>query len=185
MEASGISQQSTVEDGVGLPPEAALAYFEPPLGVHAAAGQARQEKRVRYGFRVGQFGLLINPDAGSEVLEMPSIASMPGAPPGFLGLVNLRSNLVPLFELRVLLDMAPREPGASTMVLVFGQGKDAVGVIIEGSPIALAGLHPLPNSPPLPDALQNHVPGGYLQDETVWLEFDHNSFFDEICRAHR
>lgn len=183
MEKLGIQQQSFIEGGGDLLPEAALAYFEPPVGLHTAlAGQRRQDARVRYGFRAGQLGLLINPDTGSEVMEMPSVAAMPGAPAGFLGLVNLRSNLIPLFELRTLFGFAPRAPGMSTMVLVFGQGREAVGVIIEGSPVALSALRPLSHLPPLPGALQNHVSFGYLQDEMIWLEFDHSTFFDEICR---
>jgi len=65
-----------------LPPVAALAYFEPPPGAHLVAAQhARaEEKRARYGFRVGGLGLLIDPDAGSEVLPMPAVAALPGAP---------------------------------------------------------------------------------------------------------
>lgn len=184
MEETRVFQQSSPDVDGMLPPGAALARFEPPLGVHmAAAGQLKQEKRVRYGFRVGDLGLLINADTGSEVLAMPAVASMPGALPGFLGLINLRSNLVPLYELRVLIGIEPRRARTETMVLVFDQGDRAVGVIIEGNPRALTALRPLPNLPPLPDALQDHVTAGFVQDETVWLEFDHGSFFAEASRG--
>ena len=165
-----------------LPPGAALAHFEPPEGTHLATnGEVRKEVRARYGFRVGELGLLISPDAGSEVLAMLPVAVLPSAPPGFLGLINLRGNLVPLYELRVLLGIGSRQDGVGTMVLVFGHGEQAVGVLIEGYPSALFTLLPLSNLPPLPAALQSHVSAGYVQDETVWLEFDHISFFDEVC----
>jgi twitching motility protein PilI len=174
------------EVGGLIQPEDALAFFEPPQGVHVAvAAKTRKETRVRYGFKVGQLGLLINPDTGSEVLEMPSIMGMPGAQPGFLGLLNLRSNLVPLFEMRVLFNMEARDEKDETMVLVFDQGKEAVGILIEGSPVALTGLHSLPNIPPLPEKLKNHVPAGHLQDENIWLEFDHAAFFDQIVREYQ
>ena len=68
------------------------------------------------------------------------------------------------------------------LVLVFGQGEQAVGVMIESYPIALPELRALPNLPQLPEKLRKHVSAGYVQGETVWLEFDHGSFFDEICR---
>jgi len=184
---------------IWLAPGAALAQFEPAEGAHqAAAGRVRQETRARYGFRVGDWGLLIDPDAGSEVLSMPKIASLPGMPPGFLGLVNLRGNLVPIYELRVLLgiearpdvsasrgvganrDVSANRAGVASRVLIFGQGEQAVGVIMDGYPAALAALRPLSQLPPLPEVLQKHVAAGYVQDNTVWLEFNHSTFFAEI-----
>lgn len=169
-----------------MSPSAALAHFEPPEGSHlATSAEERKEVRARYGFRVGELGLLIDSDAGSEVLSTPQIASLPGTPPGFLGLINLRGNLVPLYELGDLLGIASRRSGTGNLVLVFGQGEQAVGVIIEGYPVALSALRPLPNLPQLPEKLQKHVPAGYVQDKTVWLEFDHGSFFDEVCRDIR
>lgn len=166
-----------------LPPVSALARFEPPEGAYLAATgkEARTETRVRYGFRVGDLGLLISPDAGSEVFAMPQITTLPGSPPGFSGLINLRGNLAPVYELRTLLDVAPRPAGVVTMALVFGQGEQAVGVIIDGYPQALTALRQLPDFPTLPDALEKHVSAGYVQDNIVWLEFDHHSFFDAIC----
>jgi twitching motility protein PilI len=165
-------------------PGAALAQFEPPEGAHmVVSSEAQKEKFARYGFRVGELGLLINPNTGSEVLAMPQIATLPGAPPGFVGLINLRGNLVPLYELRVLLGIAPRATGVATRVQVFGQDAQAVGIIIDDYPVVLADLSPLPNFPPLPDALEKHVPAAYVQDDNIWLEFDHGTFFEEICNS--
>lgn len=166
----------------GMLPEAALAFSEPPLGVQVVAvGQAAPQKQIRYGFRIEALCFLINPDAGSEVIEIPSITAMPGALTGFLGLINLRSNLVPLFDMRTLLNMTAA--AVNNMVLVFGQGKEAVAVMIKDAPEALAALQPLTALPPLPEVLRSHVHAGYMQDETVWLEFDHAAFFDEVCSA--
>ncbi len=167
-----------------LPPVAALAYFEPPPGAHlVAARHVRiEEKRVRYGFRVGGMGLLINPDAGSEVLPIPATAILPGAPPGFVGLINLRGNLAPLYDLRVLLGLQP-QAGRQPLALLLGQGDDAVGLIIEGHPDALTRLTSLNDFPALPDMLAKYVPTAYTQDGVIWLEFDHHAFFSDICTA--
>lgn len=164
-----------------LSPGAALAHFEPRDGTRqAAADELRQVKYARYGFRMGELGLLINPNAGSEVLDMTQVATLPNAPPGFLGLINLRGNLVPLYELRIVLGIDARPAGTTTRILVFGQGEQAVGVVIDGYPQALTALNPLPHFPALPDALQQHVSAGYVQDDVVWLEFEHSTFFGEI-----
>jgi twitching motility protein PilI len=166
-----------------LPPVAALACFEPPTGAHlAAALHARpEEKRARYGFRVGGLGLLIDPDAGSEVLPIPAVAILPGAPPGFAGLINMRGNLAPLYDLRVLLGLSPPQAGTQPLALVLGQGDDVVGIIIEGNPTALTSLAPLPAFPTLPGTLEKYVPTGYTQDGAIWLEFDHHAFFGDTC----
>ncbi len=126
-------------------------------------------------------GLLIDPNAGSEVLAMPQVAPLPGAPPGFSGLANLRGNLVPIYDLRTLLGVAPATGGGEPLVLVFGQGEEAIGVLIEGYPAALTDLRPLTDFPEMPGALAKHVPAGYMQNDAVWLEFDHRAFFEEIC----
>jgi len=164
-----------------LSPSAALARFDPPVGTFMDVSDERQkETRARYGVRVGELALLVNQNAGSEVLTMPSVAVLPGSPPGFLGLVNVRGNLIPLYELRVLLGVESRMDGGSSRVQIFGQNDEAVAIIIDDYPIALNSLRPLPTVPPLPDMLKNHVPAAFVEGDTVWLEFEHNSFFDDI-----
>lgn len=187
MEQIDVHQQDGATETVDyfLSPSEALANFDPPEGMHLAITKGRHEVRARYGFHVAELGVLIKKEVGSEVLELPAIAKLPGGPAALLGLINLRGNLVPLYELRVLLGLGARQAGVETMALVFGQGEQAVGVVIEGNPIALSELNQLPNLPPLPDALRDHVSVGYMQDDAVWLEFDHSTFFDEVCRGVR
>ncbi len=167
-----------------LPPVAALAHFEPPPGTQLAVPREtfRKEQRARYGFRVDTLGLLIDPNAGSEVMLVPRLAPLPGAQPGFLGLANLRGNLVPLYDLRILLELGPRPAGLEALALVFGEGDDAVGVIVDGYPAPLTALRPLSRAdmPQLPPALDQLAPAGYVQDDVVWLEFDHSAFFDTL-----
>ncbi len=171
-------------ESVWLSPDDALTFFEPPEGVTlTAATQVQQQVRARYGFRIGDLGLLINPDVGSEVLSMPQVATLPNTLPGFLGLINLRGNLVPVYELRVLLDLPPRPASVTTMVLVFGKDERAVGITIEGYPDALLDLTPMSHLPALPDLIRKHVSAGFIKDDTVWLDFNHNTFFEEISGA--
>lgn len=164
-----------------LPPGEALTYFEPPQGVHSSAvKQERHSERVRYGFRIGDLGMLIDLDTGSEVLAMPQVATLPNTPPGFLGLINLRGNLVPVYELRTLLELGQRPSGVPTMVLVFGKDEHAVGVSIDGYPEPLLELNPIQNLPTLPHVLKKHVSAGFINDDRIWLEFKHNTFFETI-----
>jgi len=162
-------------------PSAALDRFEPPAAMVLAAAV---EKEVgRYGYKIGSLGMLIKQGSGSEVMQMPKIWTLPGVPPWLLGLINLRGNLVPVFELRQLLGLG--QPGAveKQLVLVFDQGDKAVAVVIDDFPRSLFALSPLPHLPQLPTVLNGHVSAGYVKDEMIWLEFDHSAFFEELARA--
>lgn len=170
-----------VANGEWMLPSAALARFEPPADMVLAA---TVEKEVgRYGFKIASLGLLIRLGSGSEVMQMPAIWTLPGAAPWLLGLINLRGNLVPVYELRQVLGFEPRPAAAKPMILVFDQGERAVGVVIEDFPQPLSGLSPLPHLPQLPTALNSHVLAGYVKDQIIWLEFDHGTFFDELVRT--
>lgn len=169
-----------VMSGEWMLPGAALSRFEPPPGMVLA--DAVEKEYGRYGFKVGSLGLLIQPGKGSEVLQMPAVWTLPGAPPWLLGLINLRGNLVPVYELRDVLGMGPRAAGVKPLVLVFDQGEKAVGLVIEDFPKPLSELNALPNLPQLPTALNGHVVKGYVKDELIWLEFDHASFFEGLVR---
>ncbi|MFO1372410.1 MAG: chemotaxis protein CheW [Candidatus Competibacteraceae bacterium] len=163
--------------GQWLSPSAALQRFQPPavlsMGSRVTATQAQQ---TRYGFRVGNLGLLIGPTTMSEVMEPLPVYPIPLTPPWLLGLVNLRGNLVPLFELKQLLELTG-EPRGKPMLLVLDRGEYAVGMLIDGLPQIPALDRPLSRLPPLPTVLQPHAVRAYIHAGTVWVEFDHQGFF--------
>lgn len=184
MEAIGLHElTSPDEDAVDewLLPSAALARFEPPAGMVVAAVVA--EKRGRYGFNVATLNFLVKQGCASEVLQMTDIWSLPGSPPWLLGLVNLRSNLVPVFDFRKLIELPPQATGTVSQILVFDQGDKAAGILIDDFPKPVFDLSHLNGVPQLPAELQAHVRGGYVQGETMWLDFDHESFFAELARS--
>jgi twitching motility protein PilI len=192
MRASGAMEETgscvaPVPDGMGLgewlSPGAALERFEPPAGMVLAA--AVEEKRARYGFRVSTLGFLIKTGCTSEVLHKPDIWDLPGSAPWLLGLVNLRSNLVPVFDLRQLFGLPPRDVAAAQLVLVLDQGDKAAGLLIDDFPIPLLDMGSLPGLPQLPVELQDHVRGGYMKGNSVWLEFDHESFFENLVHSEQ
>jgi twitching motility protein PilI len=186
MEEIASSVASVPDDmavGEWLPPSAALARFQPPVGMVLAA--AAEVKRARYGLRVSSLGFLIKTGCSSEVLDKPDIWDLPGSPPWMLGLINLRSNLIPVFDLRQLFDLAPPDVAVSQLVLVFDQGEKAAGLLIDDFPKPLFDMKPLPGLPQLPAELQAHVRGGYMKDDRVWLEFDHESFFENLVRTEQ
>lgn len=162
-----------------LSPSHALGRFQHPAGT-AGVGQRVRPEAVRYGFRVGSLNLLIKPRTGSEVIKLVQPSAMPNGPPWLAGMINLRSGLVPVFDVRVICALGREESSAQPMILVLDKGEDAVGLAIDGYPAALWGMEPIAHLPQLPTALRGHVSAGYTRDEHVWLEFDHESFFGSL-----
>ena len=179
-EINSHKQSLNAESGAGewLLPGAALDRFVPPANMALVA--VVEKEVARYGFKIGELGLLIQLGSGSEVMQMPTIWTLPGAPPWMLGLINLRGNLVPVFDIRQVLSLGQRKAEIKPLVLIFDQGDKAVGIMIDDYPKPLAALAQLPNLPQLPTALRGHVHKGYVKDEMIWLEFDQNSFFEEL-----
>lgn len=136
----------------------------------------------RYGYRVGSFGFLVGEETRSEVVRAPVISALPHSPDWLLGLMNLRGNLVPVADLHALCG-EPAERRTHATVLVLDAGDKAVGIPIDGLPLALTGLEALPDTPPLPAPLAGHAGPAFDSDGSTWLAFDHDQFFRALARG--
>ena len=162
-----------------LKPSTALNRFKPPpLSMQTTAPVER--KTTRYGFRVGGICLLIRENTTSEVIEQPPIFRLPNTPVWLLGLVNLRGNLVPVYDIKQLFDLGTGEVRDKNRLLVLDQGDKAVSMTIDSLPQPASISQPLSRLPPLPAELLPHVTKAYAQDELIWLEFDHHAFFQSL-----
>lgn len=181
-ELSAAPSRSAWEDPPWLTPSQALTRFRLSGGLAPGQSGSRAE-RVRYGFRVGSLNFLVEPQTVSEVIAMVPIAAIPNASPWLLGMINLRGNLVPVFDLAMLcaLDAPGDDPGR--WILVLDRADHAVGLLIDGQPQAVRNMTPLETLPSLPTALRGSVSGGFMADQEVWLDFDHRTFFRSISQV--
>jgi twitching motility protein PilI len=161
-----------------LPSEALTRFRLPDATVFEQARPVRAE--VRYGFRVGSLNFLIWPQTGSEVIQMVPIASIPNSPPWLLGMINLRSNLVPVYDLGMLCALDGSGDQENRWILVLEKGDKAVGWMINGVPKQLSQLSPVNHLPTIPTMLRGAVSAGYMGDDVLWLEFDHRTFFSAL-----
>jgi chemotaxis signal transduction protein len=142
----------------------------------------------RQGYRVGKLNILAKFDASSELLVMPSIYRLPGAPDGVKGLANLHGNVVPVFELARWFNVS-HDLNTTQMLLVLGHGDEAVAVIIDGLPVRKRFS---PNDAVSIDSghprMARFATAAYRDQtdlanpNTVWMEFDHQRFFDTFAR---
>ena len=162
-----------------LTPSAALNHFKSSKGAILGIKQAAQKKLLRYGFRLGEIGLLIGLSTASEVMDSVPIYPLPQTPAWLIGVINLRGNLVPIFDLKRLLELEG-ESLEKPRILILGKGESALGMIIDGFPRPVDTTDTLSRLPPLPNILKPHVPQAHAWDKIVWLEFDHQGFFHSL-----
>jgi twitching motility protein PilI len=163
-----------------LNPSAALNRFKSPRGLFTGIAPIERQ-RERYGYQIGDLRFLIGQGTASEVLvDQTGIYPIPNTPSWVMGLINLRGNLVPVFDARPLLDLAENTAQQKRWLLILGRGDRAAGLFIDGLPQATLASQTLPRLPPLPGALQPHVTKAYIRDDLVWLEFDHQGFFQML-----
>ncbi len=158
-----------------MSPSDALGRFEAP-----AEDPGRNDSYAesqRYGFHVGGIDLLIRPDTVAELVEKAEIFPIPNAPVWLRGLINLRGNLVPVYDLRSLLEVVDEGVGSAQRVLILDRGDNMVGLLIDGLPESIRGIGTPTNIPPLPAVLRQYVSDAYTDNRTIWLEFDHRGFF--------
>ncbi|MCP4409638.1 MAG: hypothetical protein GY807_18185, partial [Gammaproteobacteria bacterium] len=160
-----------------LGPSAALNRFNQRHVADISDSTLEVEEQVSYGFRVGDIGLLISTSTTSEVFEPLPISALPGTTDWFVGLCNLRGNIIPVYEIETLFH-TQKTSDDERKLLVLGKNDSALGILITGLPQALRfnDTHIMAELPPIPERLTEYVPRAYVKDERVWFEFDHDRF---------
>ncbi|HWX34707.1 MAG TPA: chemotaxis protein CheW [Steroidobacteraceae bacterium] len=166
---------------MSLKPAAALERATPSRKFLDQGHVETVEKR--YGFRIGDLGLLLlDRRAQCEMVPAPKASRIPGTPDWLMGVMNLRGGLVPVFDLRLLFELPARANTGAPTGLVLDRGEYTAALITDGYPLALNALEALPDLPPLPAALRPYVPRAYKQSQEVWLEFDHRQLLASLAQ---
>ena len=132
----------------------------------------------------------------AQVVDDAHVNALPNTAAWFLGLANLRGNLVPVFDIARYLAPASAEPVGPAnaprevfQILVVGRGPDAVGIVVSGYPRSLGGgLTDVPHHvleatvrECVPDRLSRFVRRAVSTDEQLWFEIDFEAFFMSVA----
>ena len=178
-----MSKQEIVSEGrPWLTPTAALRRASETLRLGADNGPMPLSHSIRYGFRVGPLHLMVGPDVLNEVLREVSVYALPGAPQWISGLLNLRGNLAPVFDLHNLFGFS-NEIEDSRGLLALDRGTETVCIYVDDLPERVAMDHQVKGLPPLPAWLRDHVDRAFSGNGSVWIEFRHASFFRSLAGA--
>jgi chemotaxis signal transduction protein len=145
--------------------------------------------QLREGFRIGDLGLMIRYEDGSELLDLPPVFTLPNAPDWFPGIANLHGTLVPVFDLARYFGVE-HTAQAKPMLLVLGHGVDAAGVVIDGLPLRLRfDSSERAEDAPIPSTLENCVSQTYWAGERTWMDLQVNALMnklnDELAAANK
>ncbi|MCK4840679.1 MAG: chemotaxis protein CheW [Methylococcales bacterium] len=137
------------------------------------------DKKVFYGFKVGDFGLLIDYGVDSEVIDNMPIYSLPNTSTWLQGVINLRGHLIPVFDLQSLFDFS-HDSQKKDLLLILDKGEKAVAIKITEHPEALDNLDIDTQPVHLPDELKDHVLEIFKKDQMNWLKYDKEQFFKAL-----
>ncbi|VAW92395.1 hypothetical protein MNBD_GAMMA22-327 [hydrothermal vent metagenome] len=128
------------------------------------------------GFRIGDIRLVVEMDSVSEILSIPGFTRIPGAHPWVKGLANVRGTLIPIIDLRILLNAGMVKQEKRTRMLVIKEDGAVAGFMVDEVYgmrhfIATDRQDDLPNAE---DFIQPYILGSYIQNDMPWGLFDMN-----------
>ncbi len=168
-----------------LSPTVALTrYFVTPDQEHGLSGMTAGTAQVqRYGFRIGACRFVHDVSLEVELIELPHCYGLPNSSVWFSGLVNLRGNLVPAFDLKSLLG-GGGSTGGRQMLLVIGSGERAAALVIDGTPdhISIDAGNRVEQPQHVPEVLQDHLQGAYEYAGETWYQVSYEGLFESLAQ---
>ncbi|HEY5740802.1 MAG TPA: chemotaxis protein CheW [Gammaproteobacteria bacterium] len=133
-----------------------------------------------HGVLVGNIGLLLPRREVSELVNNLAICRLPNTSAWFGGVTSLRGNMLPVFDLHVLLDIAHH--GIERRTIVVGQGEHAVAFWVDRMPrlVALSSDDLMSEAPSLPQLIADQCDEYYLRDGQVWVDWNVDGFFSSL-----
>lgn len=167
-----------------LPSEVLGTQFELPDAVVVSdTGGDELDAFHGHGFRIGDLGLLLlTENTVCEVSDQLQLCQLPNTAPWLYGITNQRGNMVPVFDLALLLGFAREQSNKKPNMLIYDQKDAAVGMLIEELPVRmeLGADERMGNIPPLPERLQSFVRACYRYDNTIWVNWDVHGLFASL-----
>lgn len=106
-----------------------------------------------------------------EVARFADFTPVPGTPPLLLGLTNLRGEVLPVFDLRDLVGIAPKGLTDLSRLLVLGDEREELGILAdEAHEVRMLGLHEVLDPPDALGAIGRDLLLGVTRDAVIVLD---------------
>ena len=173
---TGSTSEFEVSKQKMMPPTAALNRFT--LDRSKLVERENKNEILRYGFAVATLSFLLKPGEKVEIIDAVPACPIPNTPQWFAGMINVRGNLLPVFDLKLLLGLEITAP--SRWIMIFGHGSAAAGIHIDTLPSAILIGKAGAEVPSLPELLRTCATHVYREGDTHWLEVSFESFFAQL-----
>jgi len=169
-----------------LPSSALLRRFS--TSVTNGKKSEAKNKPVASGFNsfaifAGELGLILESEKiVSEVIDILPMCTIPNAPSWLYSMANLRGNITPVFNLLDIFGYPDENNIENKKILVIGSKEQAVGILIEKIPfkIELNYNDKVDVMANLPEKLSPFVRTCYEKNNSLWVDWDVNGFFNSL-----
>lgn len=133
------------------------------------------------GFRIGDKRFVAFVDEVEEVIILPELIRVPGIDSWVLGLVNVRSNLLPAVDLKAFLQSEPLKITKHSRMMVVAQPGGKVGLVVDEvfGQQHFNNEHQVDESLPEDDATGRYCKGGFVKNDTTWHMFLTNQLVED------
>jgi twitching motility protein PilI len=131
-----------------------------------------------YGFALGGFNFLLPPGLYSELIKDPSWAPLPNVSSHCSGVLNLRGNVIPLYQLAAFIEGSEPLKSAPYALLIGAVGQ-AAAILLEVKPLGFnyAQLELSNDFGLAPASLAHCVRNTFRDAGKVWFELNHDALF--------
>lgn len=161
-----------------LPSEALKRKFDLPDGLLPGAPEEKQVagQISTHAVLVGNIGLLLPSDEISELIEHNAVCRLPNTSTWFSGITSVRGNMIPVFDLHELFDIAHQH--LRRRMIVIGAHEKAVAIWVDDFPriVTLGDEDLMTSAPPIPSLIRDHSRKYYLRDEQIWVDWNIETF---------
>ena len=105
------------------------ATCEPLVQEHDAAGHTGSMQLVSFKLAGETYGIEIT--RIREIILVGEITHVPETPPHVKGLINLRSTVIPVIDLRIRFSLADAELTPESRIMVLHVGRRMIGIIVD------------------------------------------------------
>lgn len=133
------------------------------------------------GFRIGDERFVAFVDEVEEVIILPELVRVPGIDSWVLGLVNVRSNLLPAIDLKAFLQSESLKITKHSRMMVVAQPGGKVGLVVDEvfGQQHFNKEHQVADSFSEESMLGRYCKGGFVRDDTTWHVFLTNHLVED------
>jgi purine-binding chemotaxis protein CheW len=102
----------------------------PASAVDAAPALAEHGGALFVTFKIAHQQYALPLTVALEIIRLPALVALAGAPPTLCGLLNLRGRYLPVLDARALLG-APVEYDLSSQIVIAGRGTPELGLLVD------------------------------------------------------